>query len=100
MGGMTDTARRGVLGLEIEFLVRCAGAPQGDQSDAALVQLTRVLDWDDVIDRALAHGVVPQLWRELVKLDSASVPSPVLKRVELLRAANELRGRHLARRLV
>src|SRR4051794_15471928 len=86
---------RSVVRPELGFLLRSARPPHGSQSDPG-----ELPDWDDLIPTAVAHGMIPMLWRQLRKADEEAVPAPVLKRLELLATANALRARQLARQLV
>lgn len=89
------------LRLEAELLLSCAGADVSDHHAARFQALLReTLDWDDVIELAMQHGVLPLLYWHLDHADSSLVPEAVYEQLRTYFYANKLHNTRLTDKLL
>jgi hypothetical protein len=86
---------------EIELLLCCATSQiSADRAEHIRNLVHRNLDWDYVVEKALAHGVMPLLFRSLYASCQDSVPGAAFDRLRKLYRANAQRNLFLTSELL
>src|SRR5229473_1665861 len=88
---------------EDELLIRCCSVKMsGEAIHAARCLLQKPLDWADIVEASIAHGVSPLLYCGLNQVLQAgpqnlAVPSGVREELQQLYRANQVRSRRMYR---
>lgn len=80
--------------MDHELLRVCAGANLSEESRTALRSLAREVDWDNVLEQAQRHGLIPLLYRQVARHCADLVPRRVLHSLShayVVNAAHNLR---------
>lgn len=86
---------------EAELLFCCAGAYFSDSyADRFQALLREHLDWDELTQLAMQHGVLPLLYTHLDATDSGAVPEAAAEQLRAYFYANKLHNHQLTRALV
>ena len=86
---------------EIEFLICCIGMDISDTQAARFQALQREdLNWDDVMQLAMQHGVLPLLYWNVDHSDPASMPKAIWKELQTYFYANKLHNQRLTHYLI
>ncbi|HUP94268.1 MAG TPA: nucleotidyltransferase family protein [Burkholderiales bacterium] len=84
---------RAVPSAEFELLLHCARVRLDEMHARAISDLLdRNLDWHSFVSIAQRHGVNPLVYRTLMRLNSAKVPSQTLERLRSLYETNRVRN--------
>ncbi len=87
---------------EAELLLGCAGADASDDTSAARFQalLREDLDWDEVAQLAMQHGILPLLYWHLDRVDPSFVPDAAYEQLRSYFYANKLHNHRLTDKLL
>lgn len=87
--------------LEILLLLYCARTRVEPELAAAISSIcSQAIDWEDVLQLAEQHGVIPLLYQTLSAVCSGEVPQPILQQLRLYHQTNALRNQVLATELL
>ncbi len=86
---------------EKQLLALCARTrPSPEQQKDILSILRGEMDWDYLISESLENSVTPLLQRQLLSLDSNSVPAPVQEKLKTMARSIAVRGMFLTAELL